>query len=530
MFPTLGQALTGQLPGVITLTASGEPGGPGQEAVGSSATAIYIRGRNTWNGGQPLILVDGIERDMYNLDVSEVENISILKDASATAVFGVKGANGVILLSTKRGTTGKNKITFSYATTAQHVSKLPRSAGSFEAIQARNQAIEREVPLNEPSWGEIRPYQVSLRYLHNDPAHPEYDWIYPDVDWEKAMFKDIGFSHRATLNATGGTDFVKYFASVSYMHEGDIIKKYDDGKKYKPNYNFDRFNFRSNLDFTLTKTTKLQVNLSGYLSNKNVNYAYTQRVSGQQGEMWAAVYNMAPDIYLPRYADGRYGWSLTNLKVNPVAFANNLGIKFFRATQLNSDFALDQNLDFITRGLSAKVQFYYDNVINSVGGDATTDNGINPNDTDSMVALKDVNSALYTGDPNQPESEYVTNLPTIGLQNTQFDWSYPYPGIANEAIQLPATERRMQYQFQLNYNRKFGLHNVTALGALKRQEYAMGSMFKNYREDWVFRLTYDFDSKYLFEVNGAYNGSEQFGPGYRFDFFPFTCSWLPYIK
>ena len=121
----LKQALTGQLPGVITVTSSGEPGGAG---TGTSATDIFIRGRNTWNGGSPLILVDGVERQMNNLDVNEVESISVLKDASATAVFGVKGANGVILITTKRGTTGKAKLSFSYNSTAMMISKLPRKS------------------------------------------------------------------------------------------------------------------------------------------------------------------------------------------------------------------------------------------------------------------------------------------------------------------------------------------------------------------------------------------------------------------
>ena len=157
----LADALTGQLPGVITMSATGEPGGSsalstsgGGNSAGSSGTSVFIRGRNTWNGGQPLILIDGIERDMYNIDVNEVENISILKDASATAVFGVKGANGVILITTKRGTSGKTRISFDYETTGQMVSKLPERAGSFEAQQARNEAILREVPLNEGSWAE----------------------------------------------------------------------------------------------------------------------------------------------------------------------------------------------------------------------------------------------------------------------------------------------------------------------------------------------------------------------------------------
>lgn len=168
------QALTGQLPGVVTITASGEPGGTGR---GVSATNIFIRGMNTWNGGQPLILVDGVERSMDNIDVNEVENISILKDASATAVFGVKGANGVILINTKRGATGKPKLRFSYNTTAKMLSKLPETMDSYNAILIRNEAIEREVVLNEPSWNDYIPNAIAQRYQR--PQTAEYAVIYP---------------------------------------------------------------------------------------------------------------------------------------------------------------------------------------------------------------------------------------------------------------------------------------------------------------------------------------------------------------
>ncbi len=528
----LAQALTGQLPGVITLSSTGEPGGSGaissgnsftgSNSAGNTGTNVYIRGRNTWNGGQPLILVDGIERDMYNMDVSEVENISILKDASATAVFGVKGANGVILITTKRGTAGKTKISLNYATTGQFVSKLPEKAGSFEAQQARNEAILRDVPLNEGSWAEYLPYEISRRYIpENQGVNPDWSWIYPNVDWEDAMFKDIGISHRATLNVSGGTDFVKYFGSVSYLDEGDMLRKYPTEEDYQPSYGFSRFNFRSNLDFTLTKTTRLQVNLSGYMSTKDVNMTYNQYNFGTQGQMWAAAYSMPPDIYLPRYSDGRWGsyppLSHNSLS-NPVAYGQNMGLNTYKATQMNSDFAIDQKLDFITKGLSAKGQFFYDNVITSRNYIYDYSNGMIIMSGQALSKYVDI--WKYTGYPNQPESEYIFNYPTIPTGTSQYDWVNPIPTMVNETIIEGNTERRMQYQFQLNYTREFGVHNVSGLGAFKRQQYARGSMFPNYREDWVFRVTYDYDAKYLFEVNGAYNGSEQFGPGYRFDFFP----------
>jgi len=526
----LAQALTGQLPGVITLTSTAEPGGSGAlstsagvNSAGNSGTNVFIRGRNTWNGGNPLILIDGIERDMYNIDVGEVENISILKDASATAVFGVKGANGVILITTKRGTAGKAKISFNYAATGQFVSKLPQKTESFEAQQARNEAILREVPLNEGSWAEYLPFEISRRYLpENQAGHPDWWWIYPTVDWEDAMFKDMGISHRATLNVNGGTDFVKYFGSVSYLEEGDMLRKWEPVEEdYKPSYGFRRFNFRSNLDFSITRTTKLQVNLSGYLSTKDVNMAWTQYNIGTQGQMWAAVYRMPPDIYLPRYPDGRWGsYPLISHGTldNPVAFAQNMGENHYRGTQLNSDFALEQNLDFITKGLSAKGQFFYDNVLYSRYYIYDYSNGMIIKSGQALNKYVDI--WAYTGNPNQPESEYIFNYPTIPTGTSQYDWVNPIPSMQNETILDGNTERRVQYQFQLNYARKFGMHNVSALAALKRQEYARGSMFKNFREDWVFRVAYDYNSKYLLEMNGAYNGSEQFGPGYRFDFFP----------
>ncbi len=172
----LRQALSGNLPGVVALTSSGEPGGVGS---GESATDIYIRGQNTWNGGQPLVLVDGVERDMNNVDVNEVETISVLKDASATAVFGVKGANGVILITTKRGKAGKTTLDFNYIATGIMLSKQPEKLDSYDAMNAKNEMIEREGVLNQPSWNAYVPYEIVQRY--RKPQSAEYAVIYPNV-------------------------------------------------------------------------------------------------------------------------------------------------------------------------------------------------------------------------------------------------------------------------------------------------------------------------------------------------------------
>jgi len=503
------QALAGQLPGLVTITSSGEPGG----VKGESATAIFIRGQNTWNGGQPLILVDGVERNMSNVDVSEVQSISILKDASATAVFGVKGANGVILITTKRGEEGKTNISFSFNTSAQMLSKVPETLESFDAIQIRNLAIEREVALNEPSWLDYIPYEISTRY--KSPRPKDYEMIYPNVDWEKAMFKDVGFSHKATVNASGGNKFVRYFGSLAYLHEGDMFKDYENYKGYVPNYNFDRFNFRSNLDFQVTQSTNIKMNLSGYYSQKNTNY------NGQEGShdylMWQSVYFMPPDVFLPQYSDGRWGWSPTagNL-YNPVAVVNNVGVRKLKRTQLSVDVEGNQNLDFITKGLSVKAIINYDNTIVGEGGIYDNTNSAWPLMEKSNTPYIVIDPLLYKG-PDQDPREYTTYYPIGGVY--KYDWVQLPWTILPETVGSGVI-RRLKYQIQSNYSRQFGLHNITAMGVFSRDEYASGNMFRNYREDWAFRSTYDYDTRYLLEINGAYNGSEQFGPGYRFDFFP----------
>lgn len=515
----LTQALSGQLPGIVSLTSSGEPGGI---LTGESSTSIFIRGQNTWNGGQPLILVDGVERNMNNVDVNEVSSISVLKDASATAVYGVKGANGVILITTKRGEAGKTALNFNYTAMGQMVSQLPEKLDSYEAMMAKNEMIEREVVLNEPSWGAYVPYEIVQRYRR--PQSPEYAVIYPNVDWADAMFRDVGLSHRATMSVRGGSNAIQFFGSLAYLHEGDMFERYDNGKGYYPNYNFDRFNFRSNIDAALTSTTKLKFDISGFYSLKNTNFNNEGSTSRADAWMWAAAYRLAPNLFIPMHEDGRWGAYQEggNNTVNPLAAVYNIGIRQTRTTQLNFDLSLEQDLKFITPGLSARASLFYDNSIRSEGGIYDNANSIRPNEAATNVPFKQIYPLLYEG-PHQDPSEYTALLP---ISSEEYDWIVRPWTIRQEEIRdanwagyLPVY-RRMMYQGQLNYARRFDLHNVSAMGVFKREEYARGNMFKNYREDWVFRATYDYDSRYLFEANGAYNGSEQFGPGYRFDFFP----------
>ena len=515
----LTEALVGQAPGLVSLTSSGEPGGI---TTGESATSLFIRGKNTWNGGGPLILVDGVERNMNNVDVNEVERISVLKDASATAVFGVKGANGVILITTKRGEEGKTRLNFNYTVTGKMIAKQPAKMDSYDAMMTKNDVIEREGVMNEVSWDAYVPYRIVERF--KKPQSAEYAQIYPNVDWTKELYEDFSVNtHKVSANIQGGSKKIKYFGSLAYMHEGDMFRDYDNGKPYSPNYDFDRFNFRSNVDFDLTKTTRLKFDLAGFFSRKNTNWNNEGSTSRADQWMYSAAYFLAPNMFLPMYEDGRWGAYSdgANSSTNPLAAVYNLGLRQTRSTQINASFALEQDLSFITKGLTASLRATYDNTIRTEGGVYDINNSIRASEARTNVAYKYINYKNYF--PGADPSAYIIDMP---VPEDEYDWAYQvvsrrYETIvdANWAGYIPVF-RRLTYQAQLNYARTFGKHDVTAMGVFKREEFARGSMFPNYREDWVGRLTYDYGGRYLLEVNGAYNGSEKFGPGYRFEFFP----------
>lgn len=483
---SLGAALTGNLPGVITVATQGTPGGEDPK--------IYIRGQSTWNNSDPLILVDGIERPMNSVDIGSVETISVLKDASATAVFGVKGANGVILITTKRGREGRAEIRFTGNATMKIPSKLASKHDAYDAIRIRNLAIERELGVSPTSWHSYVPYAELDKY--RNPANQQEAERYPNVDWQKQLVKDHVMSYNGSLNVSGGSPLVKYFTSVDYLHEGDIIKKIDNGKSYKPGYGFDRVNARTNLDFNVTKSTVLSANLAG-------SYGVKQDAYGQDSweyRIWQSIYNNAPNIYYPRYSDG--GWGYFPLEtvstINSLAVMGNNGVRKTTTTRITTDFTVRQDLGAILKGLAAKGTLSFDNSFVSQGG--IYDNG---------------NIQQEYIDPVTGERKYSQYLGT-----NQFDWIPPRWNPNVDAVQNAATYRKLFYQLQVDYARKFGRHDITAMGMFSRDKYATGSEFEHFREDWVSRVTYNYDLRYFAEFNGAYNGTEKFGPNYRFAFFP----------
>ncbi len=252
---SLGMALTGNLPGVVTITSTGLPG--------EEDPKILIRAATSWNNSDPLVLVDGIERSISSVDINSVDNISVLKDASATAVFGVKGANGVILITTKRGREGRAQIDVGFSSTMKTVSRLPDKMDAYDALRFKNDIVEYELTTTPDVWGYITP-QAVIDNFRNQTTQKQREQ-YPNIDWVDYMFKDVAMSYNANLNISGGTPFIKYFASADYLHEGDLFKSFASDRGYESHFAFDRINTRTNLDFSLSKTTTFRVNLFGGL-------------------------------------------------------------------------------------------------------------------------------------------------------------------------------------------------------------------------------------------------------------------------
>ncbi len=488
----VGAALTGNLPGVVTMSSSGMPG--------DEDPMILIRAASSWNNREPLILVDGVERPMRGVDVNAVESISVLKDASATAVFGVKGANGVILITTKRGQQGSAKIDFTFSSTVKAPSKLPNKYDSYQALMARNVAIEHELGVSPDSWAYIRPQ--SFIEMYRNPVNQEQAERYPNVDWQKELFKSYAMAYNANLSVSGGTSVLKYFTSADFQYEGDLFRVWDNGRNYDPGYGFNRLNVRSNLDFQLTKTTLFKVNLAG--SNGVRKSPWNQRNNSDWAvaQQWAGAYNIAPDVFMPKYSDGSWGYypDISNVSNSAANLALG-GAMTTTNTRINTDFILEQNLDMITKGLNFRGSISWDN------GFVEFNRGVND---------------LYN-DAQQKWIDPITGKATYKVdydQNNKFDfmqgvlWNHSAGEVDNGL-----TERNLNFQIQPSWTRNFGKHNVHAMGMLMREQRASGHQIPRFREDWVFRATYDFNNKYFVEYNGAYNGSERFSKEYRFAFF-----------
>ena len=508
---SVGAALTGNLPGVATIASSGQPG--------EEDPRIYIRGAAAWNqDAQPLILVDGVKREIQSVDISSVQTISVLKDASATAVYGVEGANGVILITTKRGQEGKAKIDVGFTATLKAVSKLPRKYDSYDGYMLRNQAIEHELALGgAASWAYYRPqtfinnfrnqdYTVKPHYNANGDYLGDYSQAerYPNIDWQEEMFKRTALSYNTNINFAGGTQFVKYFVAFDYQNEGDMTRIWDNRQGYEGGYSYNRLNVRSNLDFQVTKTTQFHVSLAGSnAQRKTPRYYYGNSGEFFQQQNWAGAYRMPPNVFPVKFSNGAWGYSrlaASNMANSPMN-VSTAGYEVKTITNIFTDFALEQKLDFITKGLVARGTISWDNRFDEGTRGIDAAGGGHVNNTAYIL-------------PEDGELLFENEI----YPKTGFDF-YEKRDWQTRAGSVSSTRRATEMSAQLFWGRQFGDHNLTLMGNWKRRISAGNADLENRREDWVFRTTYDYMGRYFAEFNGAYNGSQKFSPDNRFAFF-----------
>lgn len=497
-------AITGKMSGVLTIQQTGEPG--------ASNSEIVIRGLSSWNSSAPLVLVDGVERDFNTLDPSEINSVSVLKDASATAVFGAKGANGVIIVTTKRGVVGKPVMDFSASYGLQKATMIPDHIDSYTTMSMLN--VGR---MNGAQFQDLMPQSVLNEY--KNPSTPLNALRYPNVNWFDTVTRNFAPTTNANFNVSGGTNFVKYFCSLGYYNEGSFFIGEKQGF-YDLNYKYNRFNYRTNVDFSLTKTTTLSFNLGGETGIKNAPNSspwrnlYSTGPARYPAYFPAWVLEQVPDPDYPNDKGARMAMNFGEYTGNPYTSLHTGQFNQDLDSKLFTDMLLNQKLDFITKGLafSGKVALstYYRN-------------------------------RILTANPSFPE--YQLNYTDIGkpgvnpwFRNGQGNEYYKVQPIDINVGDLQGDfYRDLYYEFGFNYSNSFKDHNITAMALMNRQQKNSGTDFAYYNEALVGRGTYDFKRKYLFEFNVGYTGSERFAPGNRFGLFPsgaigYVVSEEPFFK
>ena len=493
-------AIAGKLSGVTTIQTGGQPG--------NNDANIFIRGVSSWNGSTPLVLVDGVERSFADIDPNEVASLSVLKDASATAVFGAKGANGVIIVTTRTGSTGKPKMNISLSYGLDFPTMIPDHIGSAQTAELLNVALK-----NAQSYGSMIPRSEIEEYAR--PSSRINSIRYPDNDWFDIAMRRCAQTINANYNVSGGSQRVKYFLSLGYSHEGSIFKDFSEWSN--ANFRYDRINYRSNLDFDVTRSTKLSVKVGGVLGIKDTPTDKT--VSGMFNMMYSASPMMFPAYYpawvLEEIPDTDYPDASGGRLSSPrTAYFGNIRTslstgEFEQTTdnKLYTDINFEQKLDFITKGLSVKANVSLSTYYSRISQTATNSNPTFYIDWNRYDA-GDGNPWIYSA-----ASEHV-------YENT------PY------AVTRGAMQNNYYVTFYwegaLNYNRTFGDHTVTALALFNQRENVKGTAFPYHSQGVVGRVTYDYKHKYLFECNLGYTGSEQFSPENRYGFFPSVAiGWVP---
>ncbi|WP_413666617.1 TonB-dependent receptor [Mucilaginibacter sp. Mucisp86] len=515
----LSNALAGRLSGLTVTQTSGKPGDDG--------ATLYVRGVGTYTGQTaPLIMVDGIARDSYNdIDPNEVESISILKDASATAVYGVRGANGVILITTKRGKEGAPKVSATFQTAISQFSSMPNFVNSYQYATLLNEQsyenywIQHSRDADVKTWNDfvtkrdanwikdatiyyspedLKYYQNAHTPTINGQANPYYDpYGHPDQDWKKQIFNKFAPQTQVNANITGGTKATKYFVSLGYLAQGGLFNTdympFSDEMQFKKK----RYNLRSNLDFDVNSDFRVSVDVSTQYVTitgmDNDGYTWEKRI------LWSS------PLGSPGIINGKFvvPFSNQNDQLNPLyAIANSNNYNITTNSTLNSAIKLSYKLDDITPGLSVNARGAYDSYFQSRTGGKYT-------------------PLLYGLRPNPNGNKLDPILVQLTNDVAPARWTDFYTD----------KWRKVYGEFSINYNRVFAKkHTITALilaNAEKKYDPNLLYDLPHAYEGVSGRVTYNYADRYLAEYNMGYNGSENFPEGKRFGFLPaYSLGWL----
>ena len=485
---SVSEALQGQMPGVVAINSTSKPG--------ADKASLLIRGKSTWGEADPLVLVDGIERDFNDVDVNEIESISVLKDASATAVYGVRGANGVVIVTTKRGKAGK--LTVNFKTNATY-SYSPRMPEYVDAVGYANLANEARVVR-----GKNPIYTNSEIQLFRSGLDPD---LYPNVNWRDVILNDYVIDNQHHLSLSGGGTNARYYVSMGIMNQGAVFKQDKSVSKHNTNVDYHQYNFRANVDANMTKTTLLSLNMETIITKRN-----SPGYGDNNNALWSAQANLPATIVPVKYSNGTLpSFGRNSDEVSPYVQLNYTGYKISetQATRMNA--SLNQKLDFITKGLSARGVFSF-------------------NYTGYFDQYRTKTPDLYYATGRKQNGALISKRTSSATDMTYSD----YRRIA----------RQYYFEGNINYERIFGEdHRVTGLLNAYRQE-NKDSYLNNDDDDTTLderirsipkryqaisaRATYSYKDTYMFEFNVGYTGSEQFKKGNRYGWFPAVAlGWVP---
>ena len=491
---SMSQLLAGRIPGVLNVSRNGEPGATGSD--------IFIRGISSLNSNDrgPLVIIDGVpNRNLNDISVYDVENFTVLKDAAATAVYGIRGANGVILINTKQGVAGAPRINVEYYEGVSRFTKKPELIDGVDYMNLANEAKYSDY-LRGGAAGAFSP-AYSIDAIQKTAAGTD-PILYPNVNWFDAIYNDFGRNRSATANLSGGVSNARYYVSMGYYGEDGLFKT-DDAVNDAAKQNFKRYNVSTNLNWDITGTTKLDLGIKGILSQTS----YPSNLLAQ--DIFSQAFLINPTSFPILYPNGSLpGISPQADQRNPYGDVTRNGYRIGYANQLYSNLRLTQDLKALLPGLSATTMFSFD-----------------VNNNNSIYRTK--RESLYRISPNDPY--IVPGDPASG---------YKYGLIlqGQEFLNYATTnggDKKMYFEAAINYNRTFGKHAVTGLVLYNQNDNTTpfaGNLTLSipYRLQGVAsRATYAYDNRYFFEANVGYNGSENFAPEKRYGFFPaFGIGWL----